>query len=408
MNLSQDSDDLPTDPELGSPAVSEAAARSAAPELPSPAVDATAPAVTLGESKNEAASVAATHPSAPNIPSPAPEARSAIERPGARLSLIPFIPRQGAEAPPPIGAAYWRTAFEKRFQIGAVAAGLAVVGVGGFASLSYKAQQDQALVSQNSETQNLAETVKALKARLSAIDAAKHEDIVELRKSVAELKNGLAAARESNAAVAQFNTRAERLEHDGTTRREEIADLRKSVAELKTGLAAAHDSSAALSQFNARADRLDRDAATRNADLTARLEKLEKKVAAPAVASLPQPPAAAVLAKQPAPTPLPPVATNVSKETTASIAPARPPIRGWVVREVRGNVAVVEGPYGFREIGPGDTLPGAGHVERIEKRGALWAVVTDQGVINGAYGGGASRAGAYGAFNGGYGPEDEF
>ncbi|WP_210254928.1 hypothetical protein [Methylocapsa sp. S129] len=368
-----------------------------------------------GESKGEAgASVESS--AAPKIPSPALDDKASAERPPVRLSLIPFVAGQGADAPPPpIGASYWRAAFEKRFQLGAIAAGLAVVGVVAAASLSYKAQQDQVLVSQNNETQNLAETVKALKARLNAIDASKHEDIVELRKSVAELKNGL-AAHDSTASLAQVNARAERIEHDEAAKHDEIADLRKTVAELKTGLAAAHDSSATLAQITAHADRLDHDAATHNADFAARLEKLEKKAGAPVVASLPSPaavplpPAApASLTKQP--TVLPPVAANVSKETTGSITP-QTPIHGWVVREVHGNVAVVEGPYGFRQIGPGDTLPGAGHVERIERRGTGWTVVTDRGLINSSYSGGGYRAGAYGsygAFNGGYGPpEGEF
>jgi len=51
----------------------------------------------------------------------------------------------------------------------------------------------------------------------------------------------------------------------------------------------------------------------------------------------------------------------------------------------------------------------AGRVERIERSGAGWAVVTDQGVINSSYGASPYRGGAYGASNGGYGPpEGEF
>ena len=61
------------------------------------------------------------------------------------------------------------------------------------------------------------------------------------------------------------------------------------------------------------------------------------------------------------------------------------------MREVHGNVAIVEGPYGYRQIGPGDMLPGAGRVERIERRGRDWAVVTNQGTINSAIGGYRAR-----------------
>jgi prefoldin subunit 5 len=353
----------------------------------------------------------------------------------AGVSLIPFVAPPRAEAPPPPKRVpLWRVAFEKRLQIGAVAAGLAAVGTVAAAAVSYKSAQEQSVAVQYSETQNLAETMSALKGRLAAMETAKHDEIAELRKTVADLKSGLASAREANGAVAQVNARAEKLEKDQAAKRDEIADLRKTIAELKSSLAIGHDSTAALAQVNVRTDklehdqdarieklgeRIDRDAAARNADITARLEKLEKKVAsaAPAVAAAaPQPATPAAASTPPTPpvlpkqaTQLPPVAANVSKETTGSIPTPQTPIRGWIVREAHGNVALVEGPYGFRQIGPGDVLPGAGRVERIERRGNGWAVVTDRGVINSAYGGSGSgyyRLGGYGAFNGAYGPPD--
>ena len=72
-----------------------------------------------------------------------------------------------------------------------------MVGVLAAASISYKTQQEQYLVSQSQETESLAETVKALKAKIAALEAAKHEEIGDLRKTVGELKNGLAAARDA-------------------------------------------------------------------------------------------------------------------------------------------------------------------------------------------------------------------
>ena len=200
---------------------------------------------------------------------------------------------------------------------------------------------------------------------------------------MAELKNGLPAVHDSNPSLAQVNARVDRLEHEEDARIEKLGE------------------------------RVDHDAATRNADIAARLEKLEKKAAPPVVAALtPQtaapatPPTPPVLPKQA--TLLPPVAANVSKETTGSIPAPQAPIRGWLVREAHGNVAVVEGPYGFRQIEPGDALPGAGRVERIEKRGAGWTVVTDRGVISSSYSG-YYRMGGYGGSDGAYGPpEGEF
>jgi uncharacterized coiled-coil protein SlyX len=353
-------------------------------------------------------------------------------------SLIPFVAPPRAEAPPPPPQpepkSLWRIAVEKRLQIGAVAAGVAAIATVAAAAVSYKAAQEQTVVAQYSETQNLADSVNAMKAKLGAMETARRDEVAELRKTVAELKSSLAAARESNGAVAQVNARAERLEKEQAAKRDEIAALSKSVTELKTSLAANHDSGAALTQVNARADKLekdqdarieklseklDHDAAARNAELAARIDKLEKKASAPVVATVaPQPttPAAATVATPPTPPvlpktptqPPPAAAANVSKETTGSIATPQAPIRGWTVREVRGNSALVEGPYGYRQIGPGDALPGAGRVERIERRATGWVVITDHGVITGAAAGsGYYRLGGYGAYTGAYGPQDD-
>ena len=48
---------------------------------------------------------------------------------------------------------------------------------------------------------------------------------------------------------------------------------------------------------------------------------------------------------------------------------------------MRNGSALVENRQGVRQIAPGDSLPGAGKVERFEKRGREWVVVTDQGLI---------------------------
>jgi hypothetical protein len=317
MNSSEDinQDGLPEGSERKSNPPSERAVTSAAADSPPPAVEASAPAVTLGANENSAAPAGESHAQAPKIPSPAADAKSAAEPPAVRLNLIPFVPTQPADAPPPpTGNSYWRAAFEKRYRIGAIAAGLALAGVAVAASLSLKAQHDQVLASQSNETENLAETVKALKARLNAIDAAKHEDVIELRKSVAELKSGLAAAQGSSTTLAQFTARADHIEHDLSARIEKLGDR------------VDHDAATHNADFTAKleklGERVDHDGATHNADFTARLEKLEKKAPAPVVASVAPPvaapvpvpvpaPASAVLTKQP--TVLPPVAANFSK-----------------------------------------------------------------------------------------------
>jgi prefoldin subunit 5 len=311
---------------------------------------------------------------------------------------------------------------DKRIHIGAAAGGLAILAAVTASAISYEAAQDQTQVAQGAEAQSLAQSVAALKARLAALDAVRRDEVADLRKAVVDLKSGLAAAHESGAALAQANARADRLERDEAARRDEIADLRRSVAELRTGVAATHEFGAALAQVNARADRLehdgearldklgervDHDAAAHNAELAARLDRLEKKLASPVVASIAPQPAASTSTALVRPPGAAPTSTEVSAETTGSIQP-RGVIHGWSVREIHGGLAIVEGPGGLRQIGPGDRLAGVGRVERIERTASGPMVFTDRGIISGA-GPAAYRMGPYGAYGGGYGPpEGEF
>ncbi|MGA2042996.1 MAG: hypothetical protein ABSG83_06455 [Roseiarcus sp.] len=338
------------------------------------------------------------------------------------VSLIPFVRPPRNRWPSGYAAAVWRKALDNRIHIGAATVGLAIVAAVTASAISYEAAQDQTQVARNAEEQSLPQTVAALRTRLAALDAAKRDEVADLRKAVAELRSGLAASHESGAALAQANARADRLERDEATRRDEIADLRRSLAELKTGVAATHEFGAALAQVNARADRLehdeearldklgeriDHDAAAHNAELAVRLDRLEKKLAAPTVAWIAPPPPVSTPAAPVRPQGAAPAPAEVSNETTGSIQP-RGVIRGWAVREIRGGLALVEGPGGLRQIGPGDRLPGVGRVERIERTASGLKVFTDQGIITGA-GPANYRMGPYGAYGGGYGPpEGEF
>jgi hypothetical protein len=58
-------------------------------------------------------------------------------------------------------------------------------------------------------------------------------------------------------------------------------------------------------------------------------------------------------------------------------------LHDWVVRDVHDGIAMIEGRDGEREVSEGDIVPGAGRVERIERRGRGWAVLTSLGAIVG-------------------------
>jgi hypothetical protein len=88
---------------------------------------------------------------------------------------------------------------------------------------------------------------------------------------------------------------------------------------------------------------------------------------------------------------------NATPETTGSIAPmttapgTAPPaepkitdrlVEDWVVQDVHGDRALVEGRNGsLFEVGAGSILPGVGRVEAVKRQDGQWVVVTARGLI---------------------------
>lgn len=70
---------------------------------------------------------------------------------------------------------------------------------------------------------------------------------------------------------------------------------------------------------------------------------------------------------------------------TASITEPKPKsetIEAWAVREVYDGVALLEDrKRRLIEVARGDSVPGIGRVDTIERRGRMWVVVTKQGLI---------------------------
>jgi hypothetical protein len=262
--------------------------------------------------------------------------------------LVPVLRAEPDDAP--------RAARSKRFTrsqlalAGAIA--LAAFGVGAGALVTNDHRSQAGLLAEHAcETEALARTVDALTARLDAIDNAKaHDELVELRRSVGEIRAGSASSQELGSALAQLSQRVEKLDREASAKVEKLGE------------------------------RVDRDTSAQAAELSARIEKLEKKVV---VAAAPTPPpGASAQTKQPAVAPR--FGANVSMETTGSIERPRPLLRRYVVLGVRDDVALIEGRDGERAVRPGDVLPGAGRVQRIEPAGESWVVVTDQGLIGAA------------------------
>ena len=72
-------------------------------------------------------------------------------------------------------------------------------------------------------------------------------------------------------------------------------------------------------------------------------------------------------------------AVPVSKAAT----PAKPPVlEQYALRDVFEGAAIIENRNRrLFQVMPGDTLPGAGRVEAIERKGRQWIVVTRQGFV---------------------------
>jgi hypothetical protein len=256
-----------------------------------------------------------------------------------RLELLPYT--LADRAPPRAGLSrvvVWASS---------LAAGLALIAGVSAAALYDHARQTSLLVAKSEETRNLADTVKTLKDRIDAIEAARSRDeSADLRKVAAELKGASAGVRDLSANLGQTNARIDKLERDHGARLDKLADRFD------------HETAGRLA-----------DLSSKLADLSGRVDKVEKRPVA-AVAVAPAPPAKPV-----------PAAAAVSNETTGSID--RPKLRGYWLVDADEGYAVIDGRDGPQQIAPGDVVPGIGRVQRIERRGRDWVVVTSAGVIAG-------------------------
>ena len=202
------------------------------------------------------------------------------------------------------------------------------------------------------------------------------------------------AMRDLSAALTQLTVRLDQIEHEYGARLDKLSEH------------VDQDSSSRFADIAARLDKLEKRAAlpatpaSESADVVARLDKLEKRAA---VAAAPASEIAglttrlnklekrAAAAGASSANPLPPAAPKQSSlvaradlsapnETARSDNPG-PLLRDYSVQDARDGIAVVDSRDGPQEVAPGDSIPGAGRVLRIEKRGGDWFVLTSRGVI---------------------------
>jgi hypothetical protein len=270
--------------------------------------------------------------------------QAAPDGPSRELTLLTLVAAHPqAERPDPPHVPRSAGPIGSRFALAAAALGVVVVVAG--ALVWEHRQQANFLAERANETQSLAQAVESLKVRLDAIDSARSsDDLADLRRSIGAMKSAVVSAREFDGAVAQLSQRVDKLDHEEGAKVDKLSD------------------------------RVDHEASVLTAEFSARFDKLEKMGVAPVSAP-------AQAAQQPQPPVQPKFNANVSMETTASIDRPRPVLRSYIVLDARDDVALVGGRFGEREVRQGDFLPGAGRVERIQRNGAGWIVVTSEGLI---------------------------
>jgi hypothetical protein len=162
----------------------------------------------------------------------------------------------------------------------------------------------------------------------------------------------------------------------------ESADVVARLDELETRASVGAAPASEIAGLTTRLDKLEKRAAvgaapaSEIAGLTTRLNKLEKRAAAAGASSAnPLPPAAPKQSSLVARADL-----SAPNETARSDNPG-PLLRDYSVQDARDGIAVVDSRDGPQEVAPGDSIPGAGRVLRIEKRGGDWFVLTSRGVI---------------------------
>lgn len=225
------------------------------------------------------------------------------------------------------------------------------------------------------------------------------------------------AIRDLTASLAQVTIRLDEIEREDQAGLDELRaridqEYPSRLADIATRLDRLEQKAAAppseFADIVTRLDKLEKKAALPTtpapqiADIAARLDKLEKR---PAVAGAPSPEVAgsgprldagekkAAVAAASTVKPLAPPAPKLFTLTARPepLAPterakpddARPLLRDYSVEYVQGGVAIVYSRYGSRQVAPGDVIPGAGRVLRVERRGGNWVVLTSLGVIAG-------------------------
>lgn len=194
----------------------------------------------------------------------------------------------------------------------------------------------------------------------------------------------LTGARQSETgdAVAQLRHQVEALRTESERQAERLG---KGLAQVQEATDAVR--SEAKSRGTTLAERIGRSEqslATKITTMGDRLEQADKELSArfAAISALVEKRGVVPASPPPAPQAAKPAVPEPTETGALPDKPKTVTIEGWAVREVYDGVAVLEDrKRRLVEVSHGDTIPGVGRVETIERRGKTWVVVTKQGLI---------------------------
>ena len=262
-----------------------------------------------------------------------------------------------------------------------VATGLVLFAIFG-ASAIYGSPRNWAFAAAKSQAiAGLASAVDVLKAPLDAITGRSGRE--EERSEMRDLRGALAQVtirldRIEREHGARLDKLSERVDQDSSSR---FADIAARLDKVEKKAAVPATPASEIADVAARLDKLEKRVAvaaapaSEFANITTRLDKLEKRAVPAASSAKPFPPAtpkqSTLMAR---------AEPSASNEIAKPDNP-RPLLRDYRVEDVQDGIAMVDSRYGPQEVAPGDFIPGAGRVLRIERRGGEWFVLTSLGVI---------------------------
>ncbi len=335
--------------------------------------------------------------------------RGRLEPPAAALAEIdPFLAKT-PPAPEPAAAKSW-----KSLLLDYSAHAAMIVGLIGFAWTV-----SDHVVTHQTAAQIEAPTTFAAASPPQEAEQAAAPKLAEKRDEVAELRSANERmARDVDALRAELGTLQTALRQDRTP--DQLRALAVDLEGVKTGLNNVKgETTTAIAALSGKLDRSQRDTNAKVQQLAAASGPLEhqgvdtaatgsitpnetkpaeiKPVQGQMVQTRPSPPVQSHALPVPAAKPVPATrlasaeglggegrraANEKGGEKAGDEAVAKPAVLpGWVVREVYQGVALIQGRRGELEVVPGVSIPGAGVVKSIERRGNGWTVTTTKGLL---------------------------